>query len=59
MHYKSIHVYLFIRKMPLTKPVRDLMLFLPSDNIFKFSEIIDAYLLFRKKRIVYRAKDIE
>lgn len=34
------------------------MLFLPSDNIFKFSEIIDSYLLF-KKRIVYRAKDIE
>lgn len=49
MHCKSIHVYLFIRKMPLTKPVRDLMLFLPSDNIFKFSEKIDSYLLLKKK----------
>lgn len=56
MHCKSIHVYLFIRKMPLTKPVRDLMLFLPSDNIFKFSEIIDSYLLFKKKGLFTELK---
>lgn len=59
MHCKSIHVYLFIRKMPLTKPVRDLMLFLPSDNIFKFSEIIDSYLLFKKKGLFTELKIIE
>lgn len=35
------------------------MLFLPSDNIFKFSEIIDAYLLFKKKGLFTELKIIE
>ena len=30
--------------LSLTKPVRDLMLFLPSDSIFKFSEIIQELI---------------
>lgn len=32
------------------------MLFLPSDNIFKFSEIIDSYLLFKKKGLFTELK---
>lgn len=35
------------------------MLFLPSDNIFKFSEIIDSYLLFKKKGLFTELKIIE
>lgn len=35
------------------------MLFLPSDNIFKFSKINDTYLLYNKGLFWYIAKDIE